>query len=250
MKRALIIDDHAAARTALRVLLGEHSDITVIAELETMAEAESRLQAGDYELVFLDIELRGGTGFDLVPLVRPEARIVFVTAHDQFAMRAFEINALDYLLKPIRAARLAEAVRRSTTPPFETTSAPPSPPPPRLAPDDLIYLKTGAGNTRFIALPDLILVEAEENYSTVHLGSGSRLFVRRTMKAWEDALPPTHFARVHRGKIINLARYRGSTRETHETTLLHCEGLAEPVRASFRYLPELRARLLAAGRLL
>eukprot|EP01031_Cornospumella_fuschlensis_P002408 gene2408-3014_t len=80
-----------------------------------MDEAESRLRAGDYDLVFLDIELRGGTGFDLVPLVRPEARIVFVTAHDQFAIRAFEINALDYLLKPVRATRLAEALRRSAT---------------------------------------------------------------------------------------------------------------------------------------
>ena len=245
MKRILIIDDHTPARAALRALLVGHPDITMIAEIETMAEAESRLRVGDYDLVFLDIELRGGTGFDLVPLVRPEARVVFVTAYDQFAIRAFEINALDYLLKPVRAARLAEALRRmAPAPDFSVLPHPPA----RMAPDDLIYLKTGAGTSCFVALTELVLIEADENYSTVHLGNGTRLFVRRTMKVWEDTLPAPHFARVHRGTIINLARYRGSTRETRETLLVQCDGLAEPVRASFRYLPELRTRLQAIGR--
>ncbi len=246
MTRSLIIDDHPPARAALRTLLGAHPNIAVAGEIETIAEAKLRLQVPDYDLLFLDIELRGGTGFDLLPFVRPGARIVFVTAFDKFAIRAFEINAVDYLLKPVGAARLAETMRRiAIAPPAGDPLPSPRGP---LAPDDLIHLKTGIGTTCFVSLDELILVEAEENYSAVRLGNGTRLFVRRTMKVWEDILPPTHFVRVHRGTIINLALYRGSSRESHETTLLHLAGQSEPVRASFRYLAELRARLEATGR--
>jgi len=246
MTRSLIIDDHPSARAALRTLLGAHPAVSVVAEIETMAEAEQRLRMPDYDLVFLDIALRGGTGFDLLPFVRPGARIVFVTAFDQFAIRAFEINAVDYLLKPVGAARLAETMRRVAA--AVPASDPVPDPRGTLVPDDLLHLKTGAGTTCFVSLGELILVEAEENYSAIRLGNGTRLFVRRTMKVWEDILPATHFVRVHRGTIINLTLYRGSTRESHETTLLHLVGHAEPVRASFRYLADLRARLEATGR--
>ncbi len=253
--RALIIDDEAPARAALRGLLRDHPDITLVGEADTIQEATKRLGGGDYDLVFLDVQLRGGTGFDLMPFVRPEARIIFATAFDQFAVRAFEVNALDYLIKPVRPQRLAEALRRLDGPPFESPASHPAPPAlvslpalPALAPDDLVYLKTGNGTSRFVALADIAAVASNENYSETHLGDGSRLFVRRTMKSWEDTLPATHFVRVHRGTIINLARYRGSDRQSYATTLLHLEGLAEPVKASFRYLPELRTRLGALGR--
>ncbi len=244
MRSALLIDDEAPARAALRGLLREHPEITLAGEADTLAEAKRRLAGDDYQVVFLDIQLRGGTGFDLVPFVRPDAQVIFVTAFDHYAVRAFEVNALDFLLKPVRPQRLAEALRRLAAPELHALPDPA----PLLAPQDLVHVKTGAGITRFVALPDIAFIEACENYSTVNLGDGTQLLVRRTMKTWEDTLPASHFVRVHRGTIVNLARYRGSDRESYETTLLHLTGLAEPVRASFRYLPELRARLLALGR--
>lgn len=255
--RALIIDDEAPARAALRGLLRDHPDITLVGEADSIGEAATWLSSGDYDLVFLDIQLRGGTGFDLMPFVRPEARIIFVTAFDRYAARAFEVNALDYLIKPVRPSRLAEALRRVTgqradslsplpSAPTETVALLPSPP--VLAPDDLVHLKTGNGTTRFVALPDIAAIESDENYTTVHLGDGTRLLVRRTMKTWEETLPASHFVRVHRSTIVNLARYRGSDRESEAMMQLHLEGLAEPVQASYRYLPELRARLAALGR--
>ena len=244
--RALIVDDEAPARAALRGLLREHPEITLAGEADTMEQAAKRLGGGDYEIVFLDVQLRGGTGFDLLPLVRPEARVIFVTAFDHFAARAFEVNALDYLLKPVRPQRLAEAIRRLAVPPSELPAALPATP--ALTPGDLVYLKTGNGTSRFVVLADIAAIASDENYSEVHLGDGTRCFVRRTMKSWEDVLPATHFVRVHRHTIINLARYRGADRQSYETTLLHLDGLAEPVKASFRYLPELRERLTALGR--
>ncbi|MBA3849293.1 MAG: DNA-binding response regulator [Opitutus sp.] len=243
--RALIIDDEAPARSALRALLREHPSVVLAGEADTLDSAVRRLAAADYDLVFLDVQLRGGTGFDLVPHVRPEARIVFVTAFDHFAARAFEVNALDYLVKPVRPQRLAAALRRVVAPPAET---PASAPAATLAPDDLVYLKTGNGASRFVRLADIAAIESDENYSIAHLDGGTRLFVRRTMKAWEDSLPPAQFVRVHRSTIVNLARYRGADRVSSETTLLRLAGLPEPVRASFRYLPELRERLAALGR--
>lgn len=244
--RALIIDDEAPARAALRGLLRAHGEIALAGEADTVEAGMNQLVGADYDLVFLDVQLRGGTGFDLVPFVRPGARIIFITASDQHAVRAFAVNALDYLIKPVRPQRLAETLRRHAGAPAEPAFTAPAAPP--LAPGDFAYLRLGNGTSRFVALADIAVIASNENYSEAHLAGGARLLVRRTMKSWEDALPAAHFVRVHRTAIINLARYRGADRPSYETALLHLDGLAGPVRASFRYLPELRARLAALGR--
>ncbi len=246
MIRTLVIDDEAPARAALRGLLRAHPEIELVGEADTLADAEARLQVHDYDVVFLDIQLLGGTGFDLLPFVRAEAHVVFVTAYDQHAVRAFEVNALDYLVKPVSPERLDAALRRCTT--QLTDSQAPSSSGSALAPTDRIHLKVGNGHTRFVALADIAAIEANENYSAALLADGNRLLVRRTMKQWEDTLPRTHFVRVHRGTIVNLLHFVGSQRESYETTLLQFSGLTEPVRASQPHLPELRARLVALGR--
>lgn len=238
--RTLIIDDEPAARDDLRRLLAAHPEIEIVGEAGRFAEAEELLGTTDYQLVLLDVELRGGTGFELLPRVRPEARVIFVTAHSQYAVRAFEVNAVDYLVKPIAAARLEAALRRvepSSAPPFAGA----------LTQGDLIHLRIGNGTTRFVPLADIVAIEADENYTAVHLAGGNHLMVRRTLKSWEEALPPAQFVRVHRATIINLARFRGSDRQTDETTLLHLDGLTEPVRGSFRYLQEVRQRFASLG---
>jgi len=166
--------------------------------------------------------------------------VIFVTAHSQYAVRAFEVNALDYLVKPITAARLEAALRRvepSSIPPFAGG----------LAHSDLVYLRIGNGTTRFVPLSDIAAIESDENYTAVMLAGGNRLMVRRTLKSWEEALPSAQFVRVHRATIINLTRFRGSDRQSDETTLLHLDGLTEPVRGSFRYLHEVRQLFAAQG---
>lgn len=243
--KTVLIDDEPAARDDLRRLLGAHPRIAIAGEAGNMAAGEELLRGGNYDLVLLDVELRGGSGFDLLPHVRPESRVIFVTAHSRYAVRAFEVNALDYLVKPIAAARLDAALRRAGSPSIEEPPAKRS-----LIETDLVHLKIGNGTTRFVPVLHIAVIESDENYSGVILADGTRLLVRRTLKSWEGALPAAQFVRVHRTTIINVARYRGADRQTDETTLLHLEGVAEPVRASFRYLPELRARLNALGRTL
>ena len=125
-RKAIIIDDEPFIRHDLREMLSAHKDIEVAGEAGTIAAAKNLLQSSRFDVVFLDIQLRGGSGFDLVPFVHPSAAIIFITAHDEFAVRAFEINALDYLLKPVTTDRLTESLKRlahrTKTPPEEPSS--------------------------------------------------------------------------------------------------------------------------------
>ena len=245
MLRALLIDDEPDARADLRISLAAHADaVTVAAEAETLDEAEALLDAGAYDVVFLDVQLRGGTGFDLVPRIRGDVRIVFVTAHDQYALRAFEVNALDYLLKPIAPDRLATAVSRIVAG-FGQMPRPESDDPharPSLRPADIVYLRSGA-HGRFVPLAQVSVIEAEQNYSAVRLADGTQLLVRRTLKSWTDVLPEAHFMRVHRTTIVNLDRITRYERDREERTLLFVQGVNEPMAATRKLWPELQERL-------
>lgn len=243
MKRLLLIDDEPIARDALRALLAAHPDVEVVGEAGTLSDASLQLARSGYDLVLLDIQLRGGSGFDLVPLVRPGARIIFVTAHDEHAVRAFTVNALDYLLKPVVPARLATALARHGAP-APAAASPETPALPaalRLTPDDRVHLKLGGGTERFVRVGEIRCIQSEENYTAVHVGAPTeRHLVRRTLQSWEEQLPPTHFVRVHRQTIVNAAHVQGVARATVDVSHLTVQGMAQPVTASQRYLAELR----------
>lgn len=238
--RTLLIDDESAARDELRWLLSAHAGYTVVGEAATFARARARLATADYDLVFLDVQLVGGNGFELVPHVAPGARIIFVTAYDRFALRAFEVNALDYLLKPVATARFAAALAKLTAAPGALRAA--SAPPPAWCGDDTVLVRTDAGD-RFVPLAQISAIFSNENYSDVLLRNGERLLTRRTLKSWEDALPPEHFKRAHRQALVNLAAIENHRRDTRETAELRVAGVREPVPVSRNHLPELRAHL-------
>lgn len=239
MLRALLIEDEPAARVDLRTKLAAHPEVTVLAEAATMRQAREVLARSDYDLVLLDIQLLGGNAFDLVPEVRPEARIIFITAYDAFALRAFEINALDYLLKPVPPARLAESLRRLAAAPAEEAAEATGP---ALRPDDTVYLRSGL-RARFVPVGEISVITAQDNYSEVQLADGARVFLRKSLKAWEDTLPATHFMRVHRTQIVNLARVTRYERDGDEHTRLYVAGSTEAVPASRARWGELRDRL-------
>ncbi len=243
--RVLIIDDEPPACDILHALLADHPAVHIVGEVGTVTAARARLAQPDYDLVFLDVQLRGGTGFDLVPHVRPGARIIFVTAYDAHALRAFEVNAVDYLVKPVAPERLANALARLRAP----ATATPFPPSRPLLMSDRVLVKLGVGSERFVDLAEIRFVASNENYSQIAVGAaGEHLLVRRTMKAWEDILPPEHFVRVHRQMIVNTAHVRRVDRASEATSLLHLDGVGDPVPASYRYAGALRAALSAARR--
>jgi two-component system LytT family response regulator len=243
MHRALLIDDEAAVRGDLRIKLRAHPEVVVVGEAATVGEARTLLAGAAYDLVFLDIQLIGGTGFELVPQVQPGAKVVFVTAYDRFALRAFEVNALDYLLKPVRADRLAESLRRlprNGDPAGEAPAEPAAGPPLRL--DDIVHLRDGL-RARFAPVAAIAVVSSADNYSEVRLADGSVVLVRKSLKAWEDVLPASHFMRVHRTQIVNLGQLVSYQRDGEEHTLLFIAGVPEPVPASRAHWRDLRERI-------
>lgn len=241
--RALLIEDNLAARADLRDRLTAHPEVVIVGETDSVARARPLLARGDYDLVFLDIQLRGGDAFDLVPLVAPTARIIFVTAHDEYAVRAFEVNALDYLLKPVAPKRLAIALARTAT--SLPTDALATPFATALHPDDIVHLRTPSGS-KLVALDDISVILAEQNYTQIWLREGKHELVRRPLKDWEQHLTATDFIRTSRDTLVNLRHVLRHERNGERGALLWVTGRDEPVSASFRTWPTVRARL--AGR--
>ena len=233
--RTLIIEDNAAARAGLRERLKAHPEIAVVGEAGTVGRARTLFALNDYDLVFLDVRLRGGLGFDLVPHASPQARIIFVTAFDEYALRAFEVNALDYLLKPVTSERLAQALAR-------IAPAAPAPRGVRLQSDDLAHLKTDTGS-HFVPVRSITVILAELNYTLVHLESGMRHLVRRPLQSWEEQLDAGSFVRVSRQALVNLGHVTRLEYDGLKCGLLHLAGRRDPVRVSRRHWPLVRARL-------
>lgn len=233
--RALIIEDNAAARAGLRERLKAHPEIAVVGEAGTVGRARTLFALNDYDLVFLDVRLRGGLGFYLVPHASPAARIIFVTAFDEYAIRAFELNALDYLLKPVTSERLALALSRIA--PVAPTPASGS-----LRSDDLVHLKTDTGS-HFVPVRSITAILAELNYTLVHLESGMRHLVRRSLHSWEEQLDSGGFIRVSREALVNLAQVTLHETDGNKCGLLRLTGRKEPVHVSRRHWPLVRARL-------
>lgn len=254
MPRALLIDDEPAARNDLRDMLAAHPDLTIVGETGLLPAAHALLARDDYDLVFLDVQLRGGSGFDLVPHVRPGAAIVFVTGFERYAVRAFEVNALDYLVKPVATDRLAATLRKLSpvaASASEPSSVSPSQPsalssplsaPFPLRPDDRVFLKNDH-TAQFVPVTEVSAIMSRENYTDALLADGTRFFMRRTLKAWEESLPTELFVRVHRTTLVNLRHIERISEPDGETPQLHVRGVATPVACSHRLSPELRRRL-------
>jgi two-component system LytT family response regulator len=190
--RCLIVDDEEPARRELRLLLSQYSGLEIVgeaADVEAALDATSRLRP---EVVFLDIKLAGETGFDYVArLPEPLPHIIFVTAYDRYAVRGFECNALDYLLKPVRPERLEESVRRLGRAAAIR----------RASLDDVVFLK-GASFARFTPWRDVHHILSEGNYTRVYLNDGTDFLIVRPLKKWLELIPADSFLQVHRTAIV------------------------------------------------
>jgi two-component system LytT family response regulator len=204
--KALVIDDERLARNELRRLLAKHPEIAVIGEGANADEARTRIAELAPDLVFLDIQMPGDNGFALLESLEPPLpQVIFTTAYDEFAVKAFEFNALDYLLKPVDPVRLAaalEKIRARTDPSAAGAGAPPERPG-RLAAEDKVFVREGE-RCWFVEVKSIRLMESEGNYTRVHFGDAQpQLF--RSLNAMEERLDPRSFFRANRRQIINLA---------------------------------------------
>jgi two-component system LytT family response regulator len=197
--KALLVDDEPLARRELRRLLAAFSTIQIVGEAGDIDEARDQIAALRPQLVFLDIQMPGGTGFDLLTTLDTVPRIIFTTAYDRYAVKAFDVNALDYLLKPIEPARLAAALNKLSAAP---QSAAPTSGDASDAPLVQLFVRDGL-RCWFIPLHEVAVFTAEGNYVRVQWGK-ERPLLGRSLVALESKLDPRRFFRANRQQIINL----------------------------------------------
>jgi two-component system, LytTR family, response regulator len=199
--RALIVDDEPLARSNLKVLLGRDPDIESIHECDSGTEAVARIRTARPNLVFLDVQMPECGGFDVLAALKDDESlpvIVFVTAYDEYALRAFDAGALDYLLKPFDDARFHLAMQRAKEKIAAKDPVPSETP--RLA-------VRSAGQVAYVRIPDVDWVEAADYYVCLHVGAKTHL-LRKSMAELERELDAHIFCRIHRSTIVNLRRVR------------------------------------------
>jgi two-component system LytT family response regulator len=202
--RALIIDDERLARKELIKLLEEHPSIEVVGEAVNADEAEQMIYDLNPDLLFLDIQMPGRTGFQLLESLESAPLVVFTTAYDEFAIKAFEVNALDYLLKPIQTDRLSEAVQKILEKERSRTGKGGSK---KLGLEDQVFVKDGE-RCWFVSLANIRYFESDGNYIKVYFDN-HRPMIHKSLNALDDRLDERAFFRASRKHIINLSWVEG-----------------------------------------
>ena len=237
--RALIVDDEPLARSNLKFLLKQDPDVGSIAECGSGTEAVAEIRATRPELVFLDVQMPECGGFEVLERLKADPVvpvIVFVTAYDEYALRAFDAGALDYLLKPFDDARFSLALGRAKQ---RIAAREPKPQEiPRLA-------VRSAGHEVYVPIPDIDWIEAADYYVCLHVRAKSHL-LRRSMAELEQELDPQIFCRIHRSAIVNLRRVRAlEVDSAGEYEVILDSG--QKLRLSRRFRKDLQSRMREFG---
>ena len=257
-RTAILVDDERLARRELARLLQVHPDIAVVGQAASVEEAAALVNRVDPDVVFLDIQMPRRSGFELLDACEVRGQIVFVTAHDVHALRAFEVNALDYLLKPVHPDRLALTVARVTgaalaDPALDEAGAAHrapahaavavSAPTLRLELDDHLFLHHGRA-ARFVRVRAIVCLRGADDYAEIMLDDGKQLLSPRPLREWEARLPTRSFIRIHRTAIINLDHVDRIEPSGDDTFRVFVRGAAEPLPMSRRYASRLRSTWL------
>jgi two-component system LytT family response regulator len=236
--KTLIVDDTRLARQELKTLLASHADIELVGEAEDLPGAREAVQRLQPDLLLLDIQLPSGTGFELLEQLDPLPLVIFTTAYDQYAVRAFESNALDYLIKPVVPERLAAALdraraRKTPVRDEERSTAP-------LGADDTVFLRDGE-RCWFVALRDISHLVVDGNYVRVWF-QGQRAMLARSLNALEARLDPALFFRANRNTLVNLRHIASIDPWVNDGYQLKLRD-GDEIEVSRRQARELRERL-------
>ena len=245
--RAVLVDDEQGARMHLTERLAMHPGIEIVGEADRAMAAIDLIQRLKPDVIFLDVQMPGGTGFSLLPLlgeITPSPEVVFVTAYDKYALKAFETNALDYLTKPVSAPRLAITLERlqkrflSTADAIkdEAESSTPTRP---LEMRDFVLLREKT-SFRMMETGEICAVEAEADYTHIFLADGHKAFLRKRMSQWEEELPAPPFFKISRRLLLNTQRIKEIVANDRENAEIHLRGMTKPLPLSRIELRRLR----------
>ena len=233
--KTIIVDDERLARREMRRLLAEFDEILVAGEAENLSEAVSLIEKEKPHIVFLDIQLANENGFDLLEKTARDFKLIFVTAFDAYAIRAFEVNALDYLLKPVNPERLAKAIERITEENHEKTDLRP------FEFDDRIFLEYG-NRSVFLKVCDISHINSSGDYSEVFTTDKRKFLLEKSLREWEERLPEKHFLRIHRQTIINLEEIEEIETWFNRTLQVRLKNFRAPQAVSRRYAVKLKSK--------
>ena len=232
----LIVDDSRLARQELRTLLAAIAGVECIGEADDVPAAREAICRLSPDVVLLDIQMPSGTGFDVLDGLDPAPQVIFTTAYDQYALRGFEANALDYLLKPVQADRLEAALARVRLARAEVRADALG----MLRADDQVFLRDGE-RCWFIQLGQVNRIEVDGNYATVHF-RGEKAMLGRSLATLESRLDPALFFRANRNTLVNLRLVQAIDLSVGDGYTLTMKDGAE-VEVSRRQARELRERL-------
>lgn len=233
--KAIIVDDERLARVNLRKLLQPHSEIEIVGEAGSCQGAIDIINMFNPQLIFLDIQLSGETGFDLLELIDSSIKIIFVTAYDEYAIRAFEVNAIDYLLKPVNPERLKVSIDRMITREKAHKREARS-----YEYSDSIYVRLNNFASRFIKISSITSIEPVGNYSKIATIEGKHCLVLKTLKQWQEELPDNNFVRIHRSSIVNIEHVDHIEKNPDTGHMAFLKNRQEPIEVSRRYARNLK----------
>ncbi len=236
--KALLVDDERLARQTLKRLLAEFPSVEIIGEAESLAQAVLFIEKYDPDVIFLDIQLYGESGFDLFEQMDVRCQVVFVTAFDEYAIRAFEVNAVDYLLKPVEPERLRQTIERLSTE-QKTVQQDAVPANTTYEYDDNAFIQID-GSLKVIKIESIKYITAQGYASILFYADRQSGFVIKTLKDWEAILPKKHFVRIHRSTLINLDFVDKTEKWFNYSYRVFLKGVKEPLIMSRRYTAKLK----------
>ncbi|NUM81587.1 response regulator transcription factor [bacterium] len=235
MYKVLIVDDERLARREMRLMLAGYPEIQIVGEADDLASAATAAEQYKPDVMFLDIQLAGESGFDLLERLTFPCKIIFVTAFDVYAIRAFEVNALDYLLKPLSTQRLNVAIRRLKH------DEPVPHHPKKFEYDDRLFV-ADHNRSCFLKIRNILCIQSAGDYTEVMTQAGKYL-LSKPMKEWEDRLPEQYFLRIHRGTMINIESVDRIEPMPNQSFRVYLSHIAEPFVVSRRYATKIKTVL-------
>lgn len=237
--KCIIVDDERLARKELRLLLKAFKEIEITGEAKNLTEATHLVETEKPDVVFLDIQLPGEIGFDLLERTRNAFKTIFVTAYDAYALRAFEVNALDYLMKPVNPDRLRQTIEKLLNVEPEKPQINNFAFRHRLEFDDRLLIETGE-HSFFLKINSISHINSAGDYTEVFINSGQKFLIEKTVREWEERLPEKHFVRIHRGCIINLESVVRVEKWFNNSYQIYLQNINEPFTVSRRYAAKLK----------
>ncbi len=237
--KAVIVDDVDSMRIVLKKLLGTFDKIQIIGEAADFEEARNIISEERPDLLFLDVDLNGLTSLDLLKTIGYQPMVIFITSHTDFAIKAFELNAVDYLLKPISLERLTKAIEKVTNKWEDTTfeddyNA-------KFTADHIILLSFD-NKMSFVRIKDINYIEAYGNYTKVNLVDGKLSVTYNSIKNWDTKLPEDLFIQIHRSTIVNLHNVTKIEKWANDTGRLYLKGIDKPFEISRNFFFQIKKK--------